>query len=103
MEARKITEKDFIKITQWYFIWFTNSKIAWFGFPISDPKYKEKNKSEAVDILITCVEKVCKDAGSKVMFTYLNQDSNYTKGVERYKDLGWVVHETTTQMLKEIK
>tara|TARA_R110001606_G_scaffold399169_1_gene581257 strand:+ start:6816 stop:7211 length:396 start_codon:yes stop_codon:yes gene_type:complete len=79
------------------FIWFTNSKVAWFGFPISDPDYKESNKSEAIDMLIMCSEQVCKDAGSKAMFTYQGQGST-----ERYEKLGWNVKEKATNMLKII-
>tara|TARA_R100000951_G_C2628333_1_gene176780 strand:- start:183 stop:593 length:411 start_codon:yes stop_codon:yes gene_type:complete len=84
------------------FIWFSNSKISWFGFPISDPDYKEDNKNEAIDMLITCAEQVCKKQGSNIMFTYLNHDSNYNKGIEKYEKLGWNIKEKSTTMLKII-
>lgn len=79
------------------FIWFTNSKVSWFGFPISDPDYKEDNKSEAIDMLITCAEQVCKKQGSKIMFTYQGQGST-----KRYEKLGWNIKEKATNILKII-
>lgn len=51
------------------FIYFTNSKAVLLEWIVSNPKYRESNRQEAIELLISTAEKVCKDQGSKYIFT----------------------------------
>jgi hypothetical protein len=45
------------------FLYLTNSKVGWLEWIISNPKYKGKNRKEALELLITGVENVAKQQG----------------------------------------
>ena len=47
----------------------SNSKVVFLGWIISNPKYKEKDRQEAIELLITEAENKSKDLGYKYMFT----------------------------------
>ena len=51
------------------FIYFTNSKAVLLEWIVSNPEYRENNRQEAIELLISTAEKVCKDQGSKYIFT----------------------------------
>ena len=72
------------------FIYFTNSKGALLEWIVSNPEYKERNRKEAIELLINTAEKVCKDQGIKYIFT-IGRNKHLTKMHEK---LGYTVDPT---------
>jgi len=69
------------------FIYYTNSKAALFEWVISNPKYREADRKQAIELLINAAEKVCKTNGVNYMFTI-----GRTKPlIETHRKLNWVV------------
>lgn len=69
------------------FIYFTNSKGALLEWIVSNPKYKEQDRKEAIELLIMGAEEVCKAQGFKYMFT-IGRNKHL---IETHKKLNWVV------------
>jgi hypothetical protein len=69
------------------FIYFTNSKGALLEWIVSNPKYKERDRKEAIELLIMGAEEVCKAQGFKYMFT-IGRNKHL---IETHKKLNWVV------------
>lgn len=69
------------------FIYFTNSKGALLEWVVSNPKYKEQDRKEAIELLIMGAEEVCKAQGFKYMFT-IGRNKHL---IETHKKLNWVV------------
>ena len=45
------------------FLWLTNSKQAFFGYMVSNYKYRQEDRQYAMDVLITTVEQIAKKLG----------------------------------------
>ena len=69
------------------FIYFTNSKGALLEWIVSNPKYKERDRKDAIELLIIGAEEVCKAQGFKYMFT-IGRNKHL---IETHKKLNWVV------------
>lgn len=81
------------------FIYFTNSDAALLEWVVSDPEYREKDRKDALDLLITSAEKSCKDVGIVHMFSI----GRSKPLIERHKKLGWVVDEDPShELIKNI-
>lgn len=81
------------------FIYYTNSKGALLEWVVSNPKYKENDRKDAIELLITSAENVCKANGVNYMFTIGRSRSL----IETHKKLGWTVdkgksHEITKRI-----
>lgn len=132
MKARKIKEKDFNTINDWYkgwgwplldrellpdngkegliisdnnidliagFVWFTDSKMAFFGYVISNPiKLKKGQRQEAISTLILCAEELCKKVGVKVLVT----SSSTRSLIEKHKELNWKSNDRASFELMKI-
>jgi hypothetical protein len=58
------------------FIYFTNSKVAWTEFVISNFDYKEKkDRKEAIMILISELIRIAREKGSKYIYTVVKNKS----------------------------
>jgi len=69
------------------FLYFTNSDAVLLEWIISNPEYREKDRKQAIELLINTAEGVCKQAGKKRMFSI-----GRNKGlIETHKKLGWSV------------
>ena len=69
------------------FLYFTNSDAVLLEWIISNPEYRNKDRKEALELLITTAEGICKQAGKKRMFSI-----GRNKGlIETHKKLGWSV------------
>ena len=79
-----MVERDGIPIVAG-FLYSTNSKIAWMEWIISNPK--EKNKSEAIVLLISSLEKWAKDGNFEVILSIGRSKSL----IEKHKKLGYTV------------
>ena len=69
------------------FLFITNSKWAKLEWVVSNPKYKEKDRKQAIETLITNVEAVCKNMGIKHMFS-VGRNQHL---INTHKKLGWFV------------
>ena len=82
------------------FIYETNSSGAMLEWIVSNPKYKQKDRSNAIEMLIVEAEKWCKENGYGYMFTIGRSKSL----IEKHRKLGWVVDDKPShEITKKIK
>ena len=92
-----IVEKDNIPIVAG-FVYLTNSKGVLLEWLISNPNYREDDRDEAIEVLISEAEKAVKNLGYKFMFTIVQHD----KLIETHKKLGWKVDTAPSYELTKI-
>lgn len=63
-----MVEKDGVPIIAG-FLYFTNSKVAWMEWIVSDPEYKEKDRGDALELLINSLESIAKESGMKIILS----------------------------------
>ena len=80
------------------FLYFTNSKAVLLEWIISDPNYKESNRKEALELLITTAEQVAKEKGFKYIFT-IGRNKHLIKTHEK---LGYSVDEKPSHEITKI-
>jgi len=80
------------------FIYYTNSDAVVVEWIISNPDYKDKNRKQAVEVLLNTIEKVCKKQGKQYMFSI----GRGKELVETHKKLGWVVDEKPSYEIVKI-
>jgi len=81
-----IVEKDKQPIVAG-FLYFTNSQAVLLEWIISDPEYKNKDRQEAIELLINMAEEICKKQGQVHMFS-IGRNKHL---IETHKKLGWSV------------
>jgi hypothetical protein len=81
-----IVEKNNIPIVS-AFLYLTNSTGALLEWIVSNPEYREDDRKEAIELLITNAEDVCKNMGITYMFS-IGRSKNLMKTHEK---LGWQV------------
>ena len=69
------------------FLYLTNSNAVLLEWIISNPNYKNDDKKQAIELLITGCENVCKKLGYKYMFS-IGRNKGLMKTHEK---LGWQV------------
>ena len=69
------------------FIYYTNSEAVVVELIISNPDYKDKNRKQAVEVLLNTIEEVCKKQGKQYMFSI----GRSKQLIDTHKKLGWVV------------
>lgn len=68
------------------FIYLTNSKTALLEWIVSNPKYRESDRKQAIELLITGAENLVKSLDYKYLFAVMQH-----KGlIETHEELGWV-------------
>lgn len=81
------------------FIYFTNSSIAWIEFIVSNPEYKDSDRKEAIELLISELTEICRVKGYKVAFTSIKNENL----INRFSSSGFIKASTnTTEMMKVI-
>jgi hypothetical protein len=81
------------------FIYETNSKGVWLEFIISDPEYREEDRQEALELLITTAEGVALEAG----FKYVLFIGKHTNLINTFESLGFTVDRTPSyELMKKI-
>ena len=85
-ESGFIVEKDNTLIVS-AFLFITNSKGAKLEWIVSNPKYKEDDRKEAIELLINNIERVCKNMGLKYIFS-IGRNKHL---METHEKLGWLV------------
>jgi len=51
------------------FLYLTNSKVAWLEWIVSDPEYKQRNRKEAIELLIKSLEDVARNAKAEIILS----------------------------------
>jgi hypothetical protein len=69
------------------FIYLTNSDAVLLEWIVSDPEYREDDRKDALELLITGAEAACKEIGKKYMFT-IGRNKNL---INTHKKLRWNV------------
>ena len=80
------------------FVYFTNSKTAWIEFIVSNFQYKDKDRHEAIEMLINVLTKIVQDMGEyKYIYTSLKSKSL----IDRYANCGYQLGSTNcNEMIK---
>ena len=65
---------------------------------MSDPEYREKNRKQALELLITGAEEIIKDLGYKYSFSICRHKNL----IETHKKLGWHVDKKPSHELVKI-
>jgi hypothetical protein len=86
--------KDGVNICAGY-LFFTNSKMAWMEFIVSNPEYKEKDRKESVCFLINELNYIAKSKGFKIIFTSVKNENL----INRLKECGYIIGSENTKEL----
>jgi len=82
------------------FIYETNSASVLLEWIVSDPEYRDNDRREAVELLITEAEKSTKALGYNYMFTI----GRNKRLIETHKKLGWFVDDKPSyEITKKLK
>jgi len=77
------------------FIYLTNSDAVLLEWIVSDPEYREDDRKQALELLITGSEAACKEIGKKHMFS-IGRNKHL---IETHKELGWTVDTSSSYEL----
>lgn len=81
------------------FIYLTNSDAALLEWIVSNPEYREKDRKQALELLITTAENACKQLGKVHMFS-IGRNKHLIKTHEK---LGWTVDKDPShELIKNI-
>ena len=81
------------------FLYWSNSKLVWLDWIISNPKVSRDIRQEAIKKLILTAEHMTKQAGSKYMMSISRSNSL----LKIHKKLGWTIDKTPShEMIKRI-
>jgi hypothetical protein len=69
------------------FLYTTNSKVGWMEWIVSDKNYKNKDKKDAIELLITGMEHVARESGCKIILS-IGRNNNL---INSHKQLGYTV------------
>ena len=80
------------------FLYFTNSDGVLLEWVVSSPDYREKDRKQALELLITGAEEIIKDLGYKYSFSICRHKNL----IETHKKLGWHVDKKPSHELVKI-
>ena len=81
------------------FLYWSNSKMVWLDWIISNPKTNRDIRQEAIKKLILTAESMTKEAGSKFMMSISRSNSL----LKIHKELGWTIDPGSShEMIKAI-
>lgn len=80
------------------FMYNTNSDAVVVEWIISNPEYKNKDRKQAVEALLSTIEAVCKKQGKKYMFS-IGRSKHL---IDTHKKLGWHVESKSSYELVKI-
>lgn len=81
------------------FLYWSNSKLVWLDWIISNPKVSRDIRQEAIKKLILTAEHMTKQAGSKYMMSISRSNSL----LKTHKELGWTIDpDPSHEMIKVI-
>lgn len=80
------------------FIFLTNSKAAWVEFIVSNFDYKEKDRSEAITMVINTLTIIAKEKGYKFIYTSLKNKSL----IQKYEMCGYIMADSNCQEMIKV-
>lgn len=81
------------------FLYLTNSKGALLDWIVSNPEYREENRSEAIELLISTCEQVAKINGYNIVFSFTRNKSL----MDIHEKLGYNIdYKPSYEILKKI-
>jgi len=81
------------------FLYLTNSDAVLLEWIVSDPEYRDKDRKQALELLITSAEAACKALGKVHMFT-IGRNKHL---IETHKKLGWTADpDPSYELIKNI-
>ena len=82
------------------FLYLSNSKVAWLDFLISSPSYKETDRNEVLELLISSLEEVARQQDYSIIISITRH-----KGlINTHRKLGYTVDENPSyEISKKIK
>jgi len=81
------------------FLYWSNSKLVWLDWIISNPKVSRDIRQEAIKKLILTAESMTKEAGSKYMMSISRSNSL----LKTHEQMGWTIDKTPShEMIKVI-
>ena len=95
-----IVEKNDKPIVAGFIFLGVDLKIAYFGWIVSNPKYKEKDRNIAIEMLITKSEEFCKNLGKKYLCSFVNRQSPVL--LKAHEKLGWDISKLTSHEFTKI-
>lgn len=69
------------------FLYLSNSKVAWLDWIVSNPEYKDKDRKQALELLINTLEEVAKQQGYSVIITITKSKHL----IDTHKKMGYTV------------
>lgn len=82
------------------FLYLSNSKVAWLDWIISNPKYKEKDRKESIELLITSLEDVARQQDYSIIISITRSKHL----IDTHKKLGYMVDNNPSyEISKKIK
>lgn len=78
------------------FIYFTNSKLCWLEFIVSNPDYREKDRVEAIQFLINELAGIAQRKGFKGVFSSIKNKNL----IKHYEACNFQKNENTTEFVK---
>jgi hypothetical protein len=81
------------------FLYWSNSKLVWLDWIISNPDADKKIRKQAIEMLILTAEQMVKEAGSK----YIMSISRSNSLLKIHEKIGWSIDKTPShEMIKVI-
>jgi len=82
------------------FLYLSNSKVAWLDWIISNPSYKDRDKKQALQLLISSLEEVAKQQDYNIIISIARH-----KGlIKTHRELGYTVDDNPSyEISKKIK
>jgi hypothetical protein len=82
------------------FLYLTNSKVVILDWIISNPEYKEKDRKEAIELLVSSFEQVAKLNGYNIIFSFTKS----TSLINIHEKLGYTVDpKPSYEIIKKIE
>lgn len=95
-----IVEKNNTPIIAGFIYFALNSKASFFEWVIANPKYKDKDRDEAIKLLITTAEEFAKSNGKKYMCSFVGKQN--PRLLKTHKELGWDLGQVTSYELTKV-
>jgi hypothetical protein len=81
------------------FLYMTNSDAVLLEWIVSDPEYRDNDRKDAIELLITSAEELCKKLGKVHMFS-IGRNKHL---INTHKKLGWTVDDSPShELIKNI-
>ena len=79
------------------FLYLSNSKVAWMDWIVSNPEYKEKDRKEALELLISSLEEVARQQGYNIVLSITRNKSL----IQSHEKLGYTVDPTPSHEISK--